>query len=89
MDKESTAPAEASFPHLPISPATMTLKTITLITLIGCITAMLMSLGTYISIILHGHIYSNFWYHVATTIIRDGSLIFFLSHLYLRGTPKP
>ncbi len=66
----------------------MTLQTVTLITLLGCITAMVISLGNYASIILHGHLYPSLWYNIATAVIRDGSLIFFLSHLYLRGTPK-
>ncbi len=67
----------------------MSLRQVTLIALIGCSAALAFSLANYCEAILHQRVWPKFWFNLAAVVVREGSIIFFLSHLYRRSTPTP
>jgi hypothetical protein len=66
----------------------MTLRQVTLIALIGIITAFVFSLTNFAAGLARGSLHSSFWFSMGSVFLRDGSLIFLLAHLYSRSAPK-
>ena len=66
----------------------MTLRQVTLLALIGIITALACSLTNFAASIARGSLHSSFWFALGSVLLRDGSLILLLSHLSSRSAPK-
>lgn len=69
---------------------TMTLRYITLIALLGIITAFALSLTNFASgIARSGSFHPSVWFSLASVVCRDGSLILLLATLYSRSASQP
>lgn len=68
----------------------MNLRHVTLIALLGIITALVLSLTNFASGISRGgSFHPGVWFSLASMLFRDGSLILLLATLYSRSAPQP